>query len=158
MTQKRILFVCRGNTCRSPMAEGVLRHILHASDRHHVFHIDSAGTHAGQLARAPDSRAQTTTIQRGFDIATQRSRLVSANDFHAFDHIIALDKSVKNALDALAPAGHGAKVALMMDYAAHMGVDEVPDPFHGTHADYEHALDLISEAAHGLVEHFEQAA
>ncbi|MFM2422872.1 MAG: hypothetical protein RL291_1402 [Pseudomonadota bacterium] len=135
------------------MAEGVFRQVIEDLDRNHVFVIDSAGTHAGQLERAPDPRAQDATRHRGVDITDQLSRNISADDFHRFDHILALDKTVKSALEAMAPDGHQANVALLMDFAAHMGTDEVPDPWSGTQADYEHALDLISEATCGLAEH-----
>lgn len=140
------------------MAEGAFLQAVSALDPEHRFEVDSAGTHAGQFRRAPDPRAQKVALSRGIDIAHQRSRNVTPDDFHLFDYILELDKAVMVALQAMAPPEHGARVQLLMIFAAHMGVDEVPDPWHGTHADYEHALDLISEAAHGLAEHLTQTA
>jgi protein-tyrosine phosphatase len=150
MPDVRILFVCRGNTCRSPMAVGVLRRIVDDASMGSRFFIDGAGTHAGLLARPPDPRARAAARERGIDIDGLRARNVTVEDFHTFDYIYAADESVLATLKALAPSHAKAEVALLMSLAPEMGTHEVPDPWHGTAADYEHALDLLTAAAWGI--------
>lgn len=149
--QRRILFVCLGNTCRSPMAHGYFRHILQQSGRMGEFSVDSAGTRTRHVGGPPDRRAQVATRARGFDISDLRSRQVTAADFEAFDIVLAVDCTSREDLVRLAPQHRDQKVRLLLEYAPATGLTEIPDPWHGGAQDYERALDLISVASEGLL-------
>jgi protein-tyrosine phosphatase len=147
----RVLFVCRGNTCRSPMAAKLLERELSKVSLLATTSVESAGTHASHTPRGADPRAIVTIGHRGLDLAGHASRAVADLDLVAFDQIVALDHATLAWLKAHVPQETRGRLKLMMDYAPLMGASEVPDPFHGTQADYEHALDLIEEAVHGFV-------
>ena len=151
MPKHRLLFVCLGNICRSPMAEGVFRRVAEDKGAIHHFEIDSAGLgdwHAGQ---APDTRAQVAAKTRGVDISGQSARQVRPEDFDRFDLLLAMDRSNHADLLMLAPEAARHKVRFFLDFAPHMGAKEVPDPFYGGKEGFDHALDLIEAAAQGLL-------
>jgi len=151
MAKHRLLFVCLGNICRSPMAEGVFRYVANGEGVAHLFEIDSAGMgdwHAGQ---APDARAQGAALNRGIDISGQSARKVELEDFDAFDLVLAMDASNLAELTELAPPGARHKIRRFLDFAPHMGVEDVPDPYFGGAEGFDHALDLIEAAASGLL-------
>ena len=152
MTKHRLLFVCLGNICRSPMAEGVFRRVAEDEGAMHDFEIDSAGMgnwHAGQ---APDTRAQAAALTRGVDISAQCARQVRAEDFARFDLLLAMDRSNHADLMSLAPKDAQHKVRYFLDFARHVGTKDVPDPFYGGNEGFDHALDLIEAASRGLLE------
>ncbi len=147
----RILFVCMGNICRSPTAEGVFRQKVLDAGLEERIHIDSAGTHAYHVGEPPDSRAQAAALQRGFDLSDQRARRVSAADFEEFDYIIAMDQSNFADLQAICPPGHEHKIKLFLEYGERCDTCEVPDPYYGGRTGFERVLDLIEDAAEGLL-------
>ena len=154
---KRVLFVCLGNICRSPMAEGVFRQVAARRGMLPPLEIDSAGTGSWHVGNPPDGRAQAAAAARGIDISTQRARRVAAGDFDAFDLIVAMDRSNLANLKDLAPEAHRGKVRLFLEFADGVDTSEVPDPYYGGADGFAHALDLIEAAAHGLAEYIAAA-
>lgn len=150
MTQS-ILFVCHGNTCRSPMAQGLLRCMLEQANRGSDFAIDSAGTHARDIGIAPDPRACDAARTRGADISDLRSRQAKPDDISSHDIVLAMDEATRNELLALTPKAAHDKVRLLLDFAPGYGLKDVPDPFHGSADDYIQALDLIEGGCAGLI-------
>jgi protein-tyrosine phosphatase len=146
-----ILFVCHGNTCRSPMAQGLLRHMLQEAKRDTDFAIDSAGTHARSVGMAPDPRACDAASTRGADISDLRSRQAAAGDIASHDLVLAMDEATRTKLLALAPEAAPDKVRLFLDFAPGYGLKDVPDPFHGNADDYMQAVDLIEGGCAGLI-------
>jgi protein-tyrosine phosphatase len=151
MTRHRILFVCLGNICRSPMAEGVFRRLVEAEGLAHRFEIDSAGLGAWHLGQAPDDRAQAAARARGIDISGQSARQVRPDDFDRFDLLLVMDRSNLAELKRSAPAEARAKIRPFLDFAPNAGTKDVPDPFYGGTEGFDHALDLIEAAARGLL-------
>ena len=151
MTRHRILFVCLGNICRSPMAEGVFRALVEEEGLAHRFEIDSAGLGAWHLGQAPDERAQAAARKRGIDISGQSARQVQDEDFDRFDLLLVMDRSNFSELKRRAPAASHAKIHPFLDFAPKAGTKDVPDPFYSGADGFDHALDLIEEAARGLL-------
>jgi protein-tyrosine phosphatase len=151
MAKHRLLFVCLGNICRSPMAEGVFRRVAQEEGVLDRFEIDSAGLGDWHVGQAPDSRAQAAARTRGIDISAQYARQVTKADFARFDLLIAMDGSNYDELVELAPKSARHKVRRFLDYAPHAGTRDVPDPFFGGREGFDHALDLIEQAARGLL-------
>jgi protein-tyrosine phosphatase len=151
MTRHRLLFVCLGNICRSPMAEGVFRRVAEEEGVMHLFEIDSAGMGDWHVGQAPDMRAQEAAQRRGVDISEQSARQVTRGDFHEFDLLIAMDGSNVAELTELAPKEERHKIRRFLDYAPHTRTRDVPDPFYGGRDGFDHALDLIEAASRGLL-------
>jgi protein-tyrosine phosphatase len=151
MAKHRLLFVCLGNICRSPMAEGVFRRVAEEEGVLDRFEIDSAGLGDWHVGQAPDARAQAAARTRGIDISDQCARQVTKADFAQFDLLIAMDGSNYDDLVQLAPKSAHHKIRRFLDYAPHAGTKDVPDPFFGGRAGFDHALDLIEQGARGLI-------
>jgi protein-tyrosine phosphatase len=151
MAKHHILFVCLGNICRSPMAEGVFRRVATDAGVAHLFEIDSAGMGDWHKGDAPDSRAQTAAKSRGVDISAQSARKVELEDFDTYDLVLAMDGSNIADLHDIAPHAARSKIRRFLDYAPHLGTDDVPDPYFGGPDGFDHALDLIEAAAEGLL-------
>jgi len=151
MVTHRILFVCLGNICRSPMAEGVFRRVAEEEGLINRFEIDSAGLGDWHIGQAPDHRAQKAARSRGADISSQSARQVVDEDFVRFDLLLVLDRSNYAELKARAPHEARAKIRPFLDFAPHVGTRDVPDPFFGGTEGFDHALDLIEAAARGLL-------
>jgi protein-tyrosine phosphatase len=151
MAKRRILFVCLGNICRSPMAEGVFRRVAADQGVLHLFDIDSAGLGDWHVGQAPDTRAQTAARDRGVDISGQSARQIAHGDFARFDLLLAMDGSNFDELLQLAPSDARHKIRRFLDFAPRAGTQDVPDPFFGGPEGFDHALDLIEEAARGLL-------
>lgn len=150
----RVLMVCMGNICRSPMAEGVLRAKLQQAGLHTRVVVDSAGTHGYHTGEAPDPRAIRAAAQRGVELAALRARPVQPEDFSRFHWLLAMDEANLAWLQRRAPEGVQARVDLLMTHARrHTGVREVPDPYYGAAAGFEHVLDLVDDACDGIVAH-----
>jgi protein-tyrosine phosphatase len=152
-----VCFVCLGNICRSPTAEGVLRAQIEAAGLQNRIIVDSAGTgdwHAGQ---APDERAQAAARQRGYDLSLLRARQVVHEDFERFDLLLAMDEANLGQLRQLCPAHHRAKVRLLMEFAQQPALREVPDPFFGGNEGFEQVLDQCESACLGLLAHLRTA-
>lgn len=150
MRQIKVLFVCMGNICRSPTAEGVFVHLLKQKGSSEQFVVDSAGTHAYHVGEMPDSRAQQTARQRGIDLSFIRARKFSAADFEHFDFILAMDTDNLQILQQACPPEYQHKVQLFLDYAPQRAEQDVPDPYYGGPQGFEHVFDLVADAAEGF--------
>lgn len=146
----RILFVCLGNICRSPTAEGVLRGIAAREFPHLPLYVDSAGTANYHVGEPPDRRSIAAARRRGYDIASLRARQLAATDFTGFDYVLAMDRANLDQVQVLRPEPGGAQVGLFLEYAS-LDQDEVPDPYYGGVEDFEHVLDLCEAGARGLL-------
>lgn len=153
MTKKvRVLFVCMGNICRSPTAQGVFERVVEAADLAGMVEADSAGTHAYHIGNPPDERAQETAQQRGIDLSRQRARRFQVEDFTEFDYVLAMDKDNYAILDEARPAGSSARLHLFMEFAPQRPEREVPDPYYGGRQGFEQVFDMVEIAARGLLE------
>jgi protein-tyrosine phosphatase len=152
-SKMKVLFVCLGNICRSPTAEGVVRAIA-ARDYPQLagaLEVDSAGTADYHVGKPPDSRAIAVARRRGYDLTLLRARQVVDADFARFDHVLAMDRANLTELTRRCGAGARAQLGLFLDFAADCGAAEVPDPYYGGIADFERVLDLCERGAHGLL-------
>ena len=154
----RVLFVCLGNICRSPTAEGVLRSLAALEAPGLTLEIDSAGTAGYHIGAAPDPRSQRAALKRGIDISGLRARQVSEDDFERFDLILAMDRQNLRALQAVKPRHARTSPKLFLDYAPQLGLRDVPDPYYGDSAAFEEVLDLISAASRGLLAALQEGA
>jgi len=148
----RILFVCMGNICRSPTAEGVFRRLVQERASHLPLEIDSAGTHDYHVGEPPDARAVAAAARRGIDLRSLRARQVSDEDFERFDLIVAMDRLNHVTLLERAPPVAHERIRLFMEYAGDADVQDVPDPYYGGPLGFEQVLDLAEEAAAGLLD------
>ena len=139
-----MLFVCTGNICRSPTAEGVLRHL--AAREGIPLHVESAGTHDYHVGEAPDARAQHHAKRRGYDLSGQRARHVSRRDFEEFDLIVAMDRGHLRLLERACPPEHRQKLRLFL------AGGDVPDPYYGGPEGFEHVLDLVEARCRSLLQ------
>ena len=146
---KRVLFVCMGNICRSPLAEGIARTQARSAGLELSF--DSAGTESYHVGAAPDPRARALAQRRGMPIDDLRARQVRAADFSEFDLILAADRVNLRRLESLRPPGATAELALMLPWAGVADELEVPDPYYGDVADFERVFDLLDAAMPGLL-------
>lgn len=148
---KRILFVCLGNVCRSPMAEGVMKRLVEEAGVEDYVCIDSAGTSGYHQGELPDARMRAHAAKRGYKL-THRSRKVTTDDFYDFDLIIGMDDSNIANLQSRAPSVEAeAKIHRITDYATRMVADHVPDPYYGGDAGFEYVIDLLEDACRGLL-------
>jgi protein-tyrosine phosphatase len=144
-----------GNICRSPTAEGVFRHLVQQADLADAIRIDSAGTHAYHTGEPPDRRAADAALRRGFSMTELRARRVADTDFDEFDVIIAMDNDNVMALEAVAPEQHHGKIRLFLEFSSREET-EVPDPYYGGAIGFEKVLDLVEDAAEGLLDAIQQ--
>jgi len=151
-----VLFVCMGNICRSPTAEAVFRHYVDNAGLSESILIDSAGTHDYHIGHQPDLRSQHAAQQRGYDMSRLRGRQVESLDFERFDYVLAMDRANLAILQYLAPRGCKKQVGLFLDYAHHHNEREVPDPYYGGEQGFECVLDMVEDAAQGLLQHLRQ--
>ncbi len=148
-----ILFVCLGNICRSPLAEGVMRHAAEAAGVAHRFTLDSAGCGGWHAGEPPDRRSIACAARHGLDISAQRARKVTTEDFEAFDLILGLDRDNVRHLKAMQPAGSRARVALYLEETVGRAKD-VPDPYYGDDRDFEAVFNLCEMASNALIKAF----
>lgn len=146
----RVLFVCLGNICRSPTAEGVLRHKLREAGLEGRIEVDSAGTGGWHVGKAPDERARRAAQRRGYDLGALRGRQVALDDFVRFDLILAMDNSNLQHLQRLRPAGAAAELDLFLR-RYRLNLDEVPDPYYDGEAGFERVLDLLEQGCDALL-------
>jgi protein-tyrosine phosphatase len=144
----RVLFVCTGNICRSPTAEGVLRHL--ANEAGIEVHAESAGTGDWHVGHPPDPRAQHHAKSRGYDLSAQRARQVGREDFVRFDLIVAMDRGHLRALETQCPPEHRAKLRLLV------AGGDVPDPYYGGSEGFERVLDMVEHACRDLLQEIER--
>lgn len=148
----KVLFVCLGNICRSPTAEGVFRKLVRENKLEQHFEIDSAGTHAYHVGSPPDERAQAACARRGIDISRLSGRKAVASDLQKFDYILAMDRENYENLRDICPPGYESRIRLFMEFALHRPEKEVPDPYFGGVGGFDRVLDMIEDAAQGLLE------
>ncbi|MBL4638689.1 MAG: low molecular weight phosphotyrosine protein phosphatase [Proteobacteria bacterium] len=150
MSQIKVLFVCMGNICRSPTAEGVFNKLLDDLGTANRFIVDSAGTHAYHVGESPDSRAQQTARNRGVKLSEIRARKVSPADFDEFDYILAMDSDNYQLLVDACPSEHQHKIKLFLEFAPDRKENNVPDPYFGGQNGFEHVFDLVEDASQGF--------
>lgn len=150
---RRLLFVCMGNICRSPTAEGVFRRLVaeRAPDLH--VEVDSAGTHAYHVGQPPDPRACRAAERRGVDLSKRRARQVTVEDFNRFELVLAMDALNREVLYEIALPEHRNRIRLFLEFAPGIGRTDVPDPYYGGANGFEYVLDLVEQASVGLIEH-----
>lgn len=149
----RILFVCLGNICRSPAAEGVLR--KKAATRGMRIYVESAGTGEWHVGDAPDARMILAAGRRGYRLDHLRARQVAFDDFYMFDYLLAMDLRNQTDLLSMAPPNRDCDIRLFLDFAAGVSDRETPDPYYGGNAGFERVLDLIEAGADGFLDHLE---
>ncbi len=147
----RVLFVCLGNICRSPTAEGVFRALVESEGLAGQIEIDSAGTHAYHVGEGPDPRAQEAAARRGIDLSPIRGRRATTADIKEFDYVLAMDEDNYANLRHIAPAQYESRVRLLMAFAPERPEDEVPDPYFGGEGGFDRVLDMIEDATRGLL-------
>ncbi|KWF23848.1 low molecular weight protein-tyrosine-phosphatase [Burkholderia pseudomultivorans] len=152
MTRVAICFVCLGNICRSPTAEGVMRHQVEAAGLAGRVDVDSAGTGDWHVGEPPDTRAQAAARLRGYDLSALRARQVSAADFERFDLLLAMDEANLAELCRRCPPQHRDKVRLLMEFAPGAAETEVADPYFGGAQGFEQVLDQVERACEGLLQ------
>lgn len=151
-TPVKVLFVCMGNICRSPTAEGVFRSLVRTEGLQDRIIVDSAGTHGYHVGSPPDTRAQATALERGVDISGLRARRFEARDFADFDYLLAMDRANRADMLAIRPGDARASLHLMLEFAPEPGVIEVPDPYYGDEG-FGQVYDMIESASRGLLSH-----
>ncbi|MBL4693104.1 MAG: low molecular weight phosphotyrosine protein phosphatase [Magnetovibrio sp.] len=144
-----VVFVCLGNICRSPTAEGVFRGLVHDAGLDQDIHIDSAGTHAYHVGSPPDARAQAEAKRRGNDISHLRGRQACTADFQKFDYVLAMDGQNHQNLLKICPPEHLEKLYMFLDFAPALGIRDVPDPYY--EGGFDGVYDMIEDAAKGLL-------
>lgn len=147
----RVLFVCLGNICRSPTAHGILQRLVDTSGLSQHIHIDSAGTGDWHIGKGPDQRTAAAALLRGYDLSPLRARQVAADDFERFDFILAMDLQNLRDLQQLRPQNFRGELSLFLNYGG-SAEREVPDPYYGDGAGFERVLDLVEDAAEGLLQ------
>lgn len=148
----RVLLVCMGNICRSPTAEGVLRKHIQMNRLGDRVEVDSAGTHGYHVGEAPDARTQRAASVRGYNLSQLRARKVAPQDLDYFDLILAMDRTNLDNLKRMATAEQQERIKLFMGYARNFDDDEVPDPFYGLGHGFDLVLDMVEDAAQGVLD------
>jgi len=151
----RVLFVCMGNICRSPTAQGVFEALVRNARLDHAIACDSAGTSHYHIGDNPDPRACRAAARRGIDIGHLRARRARAEDFAEFDLVLAMDRANYRNLAPLAGEGSADRLRLFLEFAPGHG-ENVPDPYYGGDGGFERVLDLCEAAGHGLLDHLVQ--
>ena len=152
-----VLFVCTGNICRSPTAEAIFRKLAADAGMERTIHADSAGTHGYHVGEPPDPRAQASAARRGYDLSGLRARRFERADFQRFDLIVAMDHGHHAILAKLVPPMLAHKLKTMMSYARGFEDEDVPDPYYGGPQAFERVLDMLEDAAKGLLDSLNRA-
>jgi low molecular weight protein-tyrosine phosphatase len=152
----KVLFVCMGNICRSPTAQGVFEMLVAEAALAEHIQVDSAGTHAYHIGEPPDARATEAALRRGVNLSSQKARRVMPADFVEFDYVLAMDRSNYEDLSAQCDPADLSKLRLFLEYAPDLRVHDVPDPYYGGATGFDRVLDLIEAAAQGLLAEIRQ--
>ena len=152
----RVLFVCLGNICRSPTAQGVFEKLIADEGLQHMVEIDSCGTGAWHIGEPPDERTQKAAKQRGYDLSHLRARKLVDEDFQRFDYILSMD--TRNLADVIkrAPYDYGGVIKLFLDYSEERNIIEVPDPYYGGDEGFERVFNIVEGACHGLLKELKE--
>ena len=151
---KKILFVCLGNICRSPAAEGIFKKKIKDRELENLFVVDSAGTGGWHVGNLADRRMREAALSRGIEL-TSRSRKIDDNDLYEFDHILVMDKDNLNAVKSLIKDNNypiNSKIKLILSYSKKSQSEEVPDPYYGGQNGFENVLDLLDDAINELID------
>jgi protein-tyrosine phosphatase len=154
---KKILMVCMGNICRSPMAQWVTLHMARQAGLSEQIQVDSAGTRVNRKSEPPDPRAAMVLSGRGYALGKSRSRQVMAQDYERYDLILAMDQTNLNDLRQVCPGDHVHKLRLFLEFAQGLNTLDVPDPYFGSVQSFERVLDLCEAGASGLVKYYQDA-
>lgn len=156
MKKISVLFCCMGNICRSPTAEVVFRSRVEEAGLAQQISIDSVGTHDYHIGDPPDQRTQRAARQRGYDLSSLRGRQVEVADFSRFDYVLAMDNANMAILYRLCPQHQRDRLGLFLEYANRHKEREVPDPYYGGEDGFERVLDMVEDAAAGLLQHIQK--
>jgi protein-tyrosine phosphatase len=156
MKKISVLFCCMGNICRSPTAEAVFRARVAEAGLSELILIDSSGTHDYHIGDAPDARTQRAARQRGYDMSNLRGRQVEVADFTRFDYVLAMDNANMAILHQICPPAQRDRLGLFLEYASKHPEREVPDPYYGGADGFERVLDMVEDAAAGLLQHIQK--
>ena len=151
---KKILFVCLGNICRSPAAEGIFKQKIKDRDLEKLFVVDSAGTGGWHVGNLADPRMRETALSRGIEL-TSRSRKIEESDLYEFDHILVMDNDNLDAVRSLIKDYKNpvnSKIKLILSYSKNSQLNEVPDPYYGGQKGFDKVIDLLDDAMDGLIE------
>jgi len=148
----RVLMVCLGNICRSPTAHGVFQQRIAEAKLAHRIEVDSAGTAGYHIGSQPDARSSAVAAKRGYDLTTQRARQVQQKDFSHYNYVLAMDKSNLADLRSNCPDAHKSRLSLFLDFGSG-DAKEVPDPYYGGDDGFDNVLNLVEDAAAGLIAH-----
>lgn len=151
MEKIKILMVCMGNICRSPLAHGLFDELVAREGLGDAIVVDSAGTHAYHVGEQPDPRSQETARCHGIDLSGQRARRVAGADFERFDYILAMDSDNFSILAESCPDEHRHKLSLFLDFAPELEEREVPDPYYGGASGFDRVYALVEAASRGLL-------
>jgi len=153
MNKTSVLFVCMGNLCRSPTAEAVFTHYVNDAGLARQIVIDSAGTHVSHTGDPADERAKRAALKRGYDMSRSRTRPVHSADFARFDYVLAMDENNLSSLARDCPETYAERLALLMSYSTSAQSTSVPDPYYGGPQGFQRVLDMVEDAAQGLLRH-----
>ena len=152
----KVLFVCTGNICRSPTAEGVFRDVVRSQGLSDRIQTDSAGTERFHVGDPPDRRSAQAARQRGYDLDDLRARHIRSSDFAEFQLILAMDRGHFQALKRACPPDHQSRIRLFLDFADGFDGSDVPDPYYGDGSGFQLVLDMCEAGAGGLLTHIRQ--
>ena len=151
-----VLFVCTGNICRSPTAEGVFRNLVKLNKLNDQITIDSAGTHNYHVGEAPDQRSQEAAKKRGIDLSHQKARQLTTQDFYDFDYLLIMDHHNHLFASQICPQQHKHKLKYLLEFAPKLGRKDVPDPYYGGTRGFEEVLNMLEIACQGLLEYLKK--
>ena len=152
----KVLFVCLGNICRSPTADGVFRKKVANANLSEKILVDSVGTGSWYIGEMPDARATQTAMENGYDLSDLRGRQIHQSDFEHFDYILAMDSNNLDDLCVLSPEQYRSKLQLLLEYAFEISEKNVPDPYYGGVSGFDDVLHMIEQATDGLLDHIQQ--